>query len=197
MSLKANSVVCVIGMCLGLAIVPAALAQPAPSAAANPERDALLAIKTWAVRGEPGQVVYTSPAKAGTPSMTIILPLIQALSGQSLDDHFKAAAKTYITRFSAGRAEKRQGVAARQLSSGRVLTDTVVFKSPSDTGGEVLILTGWDTAGGAQVVAERIPHQMAADDLAVKQSSDYVAVLARRRFGLTAEKLELQTKNNR
>ena len=192
---------------LGFALVaaaPQALGQPAvPAPPDNPMRDALLAIKTWPVRGEPGQVVYTSPAKAGTPSMTILMPLIQSLGGASLDEHFKATSLTYISRFAAGRTEKRQGVAAVQMPSGshlpsvRVLTDTIVFKTAGGKGGEVLIVTGWETTGGAQIVLERIPEQMPVSDLAVKQSNDYVAVLSGLRFGLTAEKLELQIKNNR
>jgi hypothetical protein len=203
MALKSwvRSIARVLLACAGLNTSTAAreaLAQSAPPGPVNPETVALLAIKTWAVRGEPGQVVYTSPAKTGKPSMTLILPLVQPLGGKSFDDHFKTATDAYVGRFAANRAvHKRPGVTASLSPSGRILTDTIVFKSPTGKGGDIVISTGWQATGGAQVTIELIPELMAPDDPSVKQSSDYVGVLSRRRFELTAEKLELQTRNNR
>jgi hypothetical protein len=202
MNFHSHSVACRLFVCASLiagTAAPRAAAQLAPRDPAKPVNGALQAIKTWAVRGEPGQVVYTSPAKAGTASMTLILSLVQPLGGKSLDDHFKTVTSAHVTRVAAGQAiHKRQGVMSAQLPTGRLLTETVVLKSANgNKGGEVIVLTSWQASGGAQVTVQLIPEQMADDDPSVKQSNDYVAVLSGLGFELTTDKLEKQTKNNR
>lgn len=177
--------------------VAAQPAQPAP-AAPNPAAAVLLAIKAWHVRGEADSVVYRSPAGPGEASMTVTLPLGEAIGGQPLEDWFEKRVAALVPALAAGRAiHKRQGASKRATPSGVVMTDGVSFKTAEGKGGDLVLLTGWAAPGGAQIAIETIPAAMPDGHPRIRESSDYVAVLSSLRFELTPDKLDLQRKNNR